>query len=143
MKLVQTVLNGVNNFQDKMNLRIVSIVTDGETRSGPAFIQLTFKHELLPQSPLFPLLQNLKFLNLYVGNNDLMSNKDWKHIFKRWCNLIIWPNRGIVINGHWITMDITMDQLRSEGFTAEHIRSLFNPEDLQDVKLALDIVKTH
>jgi hypothetical protein len=141
LMLVQTVLNGVNNFQEKTNLRIVSIASDGETCHGSAFIQLTFKRELSPLSPLFPLLQNLKFFNLHVGDNDLTCDKDWKHIFKRWHNLIIRPNRGIVINGHRITVDISMDQFHSEGLMADHIRSLFNPEDHQDVKLALDILK--
>jgi hypothetical protein len=140
-KIVQTVLNGVNNFKEKTKLRIVAIASDGETRRGSAFIQLTFKCELSPRSPLFELLRNLKFLNLYVGDDDLTCDKDWKHVFKRWRNLIIRPARGIVINGHRITADISKDQFRSEGFTADHIRSLFNPEDQQDVKLALDMLK--
>ena len=130
----------MNNFQEKTNLQIVSIASD-ETHHGSAFIQLTFKHELSPLSPIFPLLQNLKFLNLHVGDNDLTCDKDWKHIFKRWRNLIIRPDHGIIINGHQITVDISMDQFCSEGLMVDHIRFLFNLEDQQDVKLALDMLK--
>jgi hypothetical protein len=65
--------------------------------------------------------QNLKFLNLHVtgGDDDLTCDKDWKHIFKRWCNLLIRPNHSIVINGHQITADVIMDQFGSEGLTTD------------------------
>ena len=33
------------------------------------------------------------------------------------------------------------NQFKSEGLSADHIRSLFNPDDKQDVKIALDMLK--
>ena len=80
-------------------------------------------------------------MNFHVGDDDLTFDKDFKHIFKRWRNLLIRPLRGVVINGHRITPDMTMDQLRSVGLSPNHIRALFNPEDQQDVKLAFDMLK--
>src|SRR5258708_10509384 len=50
-RLIQTVLTGVDNLQDTTRLRIVSIASDGESRQGAAFIHLTFKRELSPDSP--------------------------------------------------------------------------------------------
>ena len=140
-KIIQTVLDGVDALQEKTKLRIVSIASDGETRRGSAFILLTFKHALSPDSPIYALLEPLKFLNLMVGDDDLTCDKDWKHVFKRWRNLLIRLNRDIVINGHRITTDIIMDQFRSEGLSSDHIRALFNPDDLQDVKMAFDMLK--
>ena len=33
------------------------------------------------------------------------------------------------------------NQFKSEGLSADHIRSLFNPDDKQDVKIALNMLK--
>jgi hypothetical protein len=109
--------------------------------TGSSFIQLTFKRKLLHDSPIYPLLEHLKFMNFHVGDDDLTCEKDYKHIFKWWHNLLIRPLRGAVFNGRQITPDMTIDQLRSAGLSPDHIRALFNPEDLQDVKLAFNMLK--
>ncbi|KDR67270.1 hypothetical protein GALMADRAFT_47197, partial [Galerina marginata CBS 339.88] len=139
-KVIQTVLDGVNTSQEKTKLRITSISSDGESRRGTAFIDLTFKRVLLPRSPIYPLLHPLKFLDLHVGDDDLTCDKDYKHVFKRFRNLFV-RERGVVVVGRRITPNIMMTHFKSEGLTAEHIRSLFNPEDAQDVKMAYDMLK--
>ncbi|KAF8155871.1 hypothetical protein B0H34DRAFT_798966 [Crassisporium funariophilum] len=78
--IIQTVLDGINALQEKTKLRTVSVASNGETQRGSSFILLTFKRQLSSQSPIYPILQPLKFLNLHVGNNDLTCDKDWKHI---------------------------------------------------------------
>ena len=127
-------------LQDKTKLRIVSIASDGETRRGLAFIRLTFKSPLLQDSPIYSILKPLNLLNLHVGDDDLTCDKDWKHVFKRWRNLLL-RQCGVVVNGFRITPDIIKDQLKSAGLSTEHIRSLFNPDDQQDVKIAFDMLK--
>ena len=139
-EVIQTVLEGVNALQDNTKLRMVSIASDGETRRGSAFILLTFKTPLPRHSPIYPILSPLKFLNLHVGDDDLTCDKDWKHIFKRWRNLLL-RQRGVVVNGVRITPDIIRDQFKSTGLSVEHIRALFNPDDQQDVKMAFDMLK--
>jgi hypothetical protein len=47
----------------------------------------------------------------------------------------------VVVNGFRITPDIIRDHFKSEGLSADHIRSLFNPDDKQDVKMAFDMLK--
>jgi hypothetical protein len=138
--MIKTVLDGVNSLQTQTKLRITSIASDGETRRGTSFILLTFRSSLSPNSPIYPLLKPLRFLNLYVGNDDLTCDKDWKHVFKRWRNLFL-RQRGVVVNGFRITPDIIRDQFKSAGLSADHIRSLFNPDDQQDVKMAFDMLK--
>ena len=123
-----------------MKLRIISIASDGETRRDAAFIELTFKRELSPSSPIYSLLQPLKFLDLHVGDDDLTCDKDYKHIFKRFRNLFV-RERGVVIMGRRITPNIMMTHFKSEGLSGDHIRSLFNPDDTQDVKIAFDMLK--
>ncbi|KAF8173473.1 hypothetical protein BJ912DRAFT_1024864 [Pholiota molesta] len=139
-KLITTTLTGVDSEQKSTKIRTVSISTDGEARRGASVIELTFKKELSPESPIYPMLSPLVFLNLHVGDDDLTCDKDWKHVFKRFRNLFL-RQRGVVIKGFRITPDIIREHLRSEGKSADHIRSLFNPEDQQDVKLAFDMLK--
>jgi hypothetical protein len=139
-QLIQTVIDGVDSLKDTTELRIVSLASDGETRRGSSFILLTFKHRLLPQSPIFRLLQPLTFLNLHVGDDDLTCDKDWKHIFKRFRNLLL-RQRGVVIKAFRITPDIIRDHFKSNRLSADHIRALFNPDDQQDMKLAFDMLK--
>jgi len=133
-------IDGVNSERDTTKLRIVSIASDGETRRGSAFIQLTFKQKLFPESPIYPLLAHLKFMDLHVGDDDLTCDKDWKHIFKRARNLLL-RARGVVVSGIRITPDILRAHFRSNGLGVDHIRFLFNPDDQQDVKLAFALLK--
>ena len=88
-EVIKKVPKGVNNLKNKTQIRITSLASDGETRRGSAFVHLTFKCELSSQSPIFDLLQNLSFLNLFVGDDDLTCDKDYKHIFKRFQNLFV------------------------------------------------------
>ena len=139
-KVIQTVLEGVNKLQDNTKLRIVSIASDGESKRGSTFINLTFKFPLPTNSPIYPLHKPLTFLNLHVGDDELTCDKDWKHVFKWWCNLLLCQH-GMVVNKVRITPDIIREQFRAAGLSAEHIQSLFNPEDQQDVKMAFDMLK--
>ena len=123
-----------------MKLYIVSLTSDGETRRGTSFILLTFKYPLSKNSTIYPILKPLKFMDLHIGDDDLMCDKDWKHVFKRWRNLLL-RQWGVVVNGFRITPDIIRDHFRSAGLSVDHIRSLFNPEDQQDVKMAFDMLK--
>jgi hypothetical protein len=139
-RLIQTALDGIDSVKVNTKLRIVSIASDGEARHGSSFILLTFKHQLSLRSPIYRLLHPLKFLDLHVGDDDLTCDKDWKHIFKRFRNLLL-RQRGVVIDCVRVTPDIIRDHFKSTGLSADHIRSLFNPDDQQDVKLAFDLLK--
>ena len=79
-------------------------------------------------------------MDLHVGDDDLTCDKDWKHVFKCFRNLLL-RARGIVINGFRITPDVLRTHFRSHGLSADHIRAAFNPKDQQDVKLAFDMLK--
>jgi len=83
--IIQTTINGIA----KLNLRTISIASDGESRHGEALIQLTFKKELEISSPIYPTLSVLPLMNLEVGNDDVTADKDYKHIFKRCRNLLL------------------------------------------------------
>jgi len=139
-KLIQTVMNGINAQRVKTKIRVVSLASDGEARRGSAFASLTFKYKLSPESPIHALLSPLIFMDFHVGDDDITCDKDWKHIFKRFRNLLLRP-RGVVVIGFRIKPHIIRDHLRSAEVSAEHINSLMNPKDQQDVKLAFDMLK--
>ena len=139
-EVLKVVLKGIDTLKEKTKIRVTSIASDGETRRGSAFIQLTFKHKLSQESPIYALLRPLCFLNLFVGDDDLTCDKDYKHVFKRFRNLFV-RLRGVTLNHRRITPDTMMNQFKLEGLSADHIRSLFNQDDKQDVKIALDMLK--
>ncbi|KAJ7834825.1 hypothetical protein B0H13DRAFT_2240173 [Mycena leptocephala] len=133
-------IEGVNNKHDLTGLRIVSVASDGETRRGKAFVELTFLHKLPPTSNIYGLLKDLELMNFWVGDDDLTADKDHKHVFKRGRNRVL-RQRGSKIFGTPINPTIVRSHLQSVGLSTEHINSVLCPEDKQDVKLSFDLLK--
>lgn len=138
-QVIKTVYDGINSVQNHTNLRIVSIASDGESRRGSALIELTFKKLLQEDSKIYRMLSPLTLLDLHVGDNDLTCDKDWKHVFKRLRNLLL-RERGVLINDVRITPSIIRTHLNSTKADPRHIHSVLNPEDLQDVGLAFNLL---
>ncbi|KAF6747646.1 hypothetical protein DFP72DRAFT_821447 [Ephemerocybe angulata] len=137
-RVLQTVLDGLDDVKPTTNLRIVSIASDGEARRGASLVELTFKRKLSVDSNIYPLLHPLRLLDLHVGDDDLTCDKDWKHIFKRFRNLLL-RDRGVLVDGFRITPSVIKTHLGSTK-SKEHVNSVTNPNDLQDVKLAFDLL---
>ncbi|KAL0061966.1 hypothetical protein AAF712_011175 [Marasmius tenuissimus] len=98
------------------------------------------KSSLSPESNIYHLLSNLALMDLQVGPDDITPDKDHKHVDKGVRNTLL-RQSGMCIEGTVVTPDLLKHHLRMEGSSAIHIRSLFNPEDKQDVKLAFDLLK--
>ncbi|KAJ7598326.1 hypothetical protein C8J56DRAFT_1091577 [Mycena floridula] len=139
VKVLETTLNAVNSQKPLTKLRTISIASDGEAKRGKALVQLTFKRMLSPDSNIYGLLSSLVFMDLHVGDDDLTSDKDYKHIPKRLRNLSL-RDKGILVHGFQITPSVMKEHFREAGLTESHIRSVFNPSDKQDVKLAYDML---
>ncbi|KAH6911155.1 hypothetical protein BKA70DRAFT_1460357 [Coprinopsis sp. MPI-PUGE-AT-0042] len=127
-KVLKTTINGVDRHKETTKLRTVCLSSDGETRRGKAMVSLTFKRRLQPESNIWPLLNFLIFMNLFVGNDDLTCDKDWKYVIKRLRNLLL-RRKGFVVHGVRITPSIIKAHLSAEGISADHIRSILNPND--------------
>ncbi|KAJ7333384.1 hypothetical protein DFH08DRAFT_939956 [Mycena albidolilacea] len=128
------------NKQNLTRLRIVSVTSDGETRRGKAFIDLTFDHLLSDDSDIYDLLKDLEFMDFWVGKDDLTPDKDHKHMFKRGRNRLT-RALGMKIFGVQITPAILRVHFQSAGLSSQHIHAILNPDDKQDVKLAFDLLK--
>uniref|UniRef100_A0A8H7XX72 Uncharacterized protein n=1 Tax=Psilocybe cubensis TaxID=181762 RepID=A0A8H7XX72_PSICU len=138
--LIRTLINSVSSNKLSTKVRVVSIASDGETRRGSALSLLTYQKPLSTSSPIYSQLFNLTFLDLYVGSDDITADKDWKHVIKRFRNLLLRP-RGVLVHGFRITPAIIGVHLKMADLPAIHVNSICNPDDEQDVKLAFDLLR--
>ncbi|KAJ7719177.1 hypothetical protein DFH07DRAFT_1009745 [Mycena maculata] len=138
--VLDPIITALESKKDLTRLRTICLASDGETRRGTAFIRRTFKRKLSTTSPIYPLLKDLKMMNFMVGDDDLTADKDPKHVDKRFRNCIL-RLRGIRVMGIDLTPGVIRTHFQSTGHTADHIRSVFNPEDKQDVRLAFEMLK--
>ncbi|KAF8150584.1 hypothetical protein B0H34DRAFT_784860 [Crassisporium funariophilum] len=147
-KILQTTLDMVEHKHSFMDVRVTCIASGGEKCRGSAMALLTFKNLLKPQSPIYEQLSLLVFMDLHVGFDDLTPDKDWKHVFKKIRNSMLWEQgtvihhaQGAIDQSSCITPSILWVQLTAEGATSNHIWSSFNPKDLQDVCIAFNLLK--
>ena len=80
-----------SSVQDTLQngVRLYCIGSDGDSRRCWALILNTLPRELDPSSKLYQLLSSLQLFNLRCGENDITSNFDWKHVFKRFRNTLL------------------------------------------------------
>jgi hypothetical protein len=123
----------------KSKLRTISIASDGESRHGEALVQITFKRQLDPTSPIYDMLYLLPLMNLEVGDDDLTADKDYKHVFKRLRNLML-REKGFHVHAVHIKPSVIRSHLMSNNLNSTRIEYLLNPNDRQDVKLAYDML---
>ncbi|KAJ6543369.1 hypothetical protein DFH09DRAFT_1249372 [Mycena vulgaris] len=138
--VLHPVISALNGKKDFTCLRTICLASDAETRRGSAFVAKTFKRPLSPTSNIYHLLNNLKFMNFMVGDDDLTADKDPKHVKKRFRNYFL-RECGVRVHGIDIRPAILRTHFQSAGHTADHIRSVFNPEDKRDVRLAFEMLK--
>ena len=99
------------------------------------------KESLSSHLPIYSQLHKLELMNDFVGDDDIMVDKDFtKHVFKCQRNLMM-RNKGIEIQGYCITPAILWSQLQSNGVSSDRLRSLLNPNDKQDVVLCYSLLK--
>ncbi|TFY53533.1 hypothetical protein EVG20_g10072 [Dentipellis fragilis] len=140
-ELLQTTINAINSRKDLTRARIVSVASDGEARRGKALVQLTFKSPLSPSSPIYYLLGQLPLMDLWVGDDDLTADKDFKHVaFKRVRNALL-RDKGVLVSGIYLTPSILRSHLSDAGHSAIHIRSILNASDKQDVQTAYHLLR--
>lgn len=59
LTLIKTTLDVVNNKKDLTRIRVICVGSDGEAKRGKAFIGLTYKSKLSPQSNIYESLAQL------------------------------------------------------------------------------------
>ena len=104
-----------------MRAQVVSITSDSEARRGKALVQLTFKHTLSPSLPIYPWLASCTLLDLHVGDDNLMCDKDYKHTTAKRVRNALLREKGLLVYGTWITPTVLHAHLLEAGHKSNHV----------------------
>ena len=118
----------------------MSIASYGEVRWGKALVQLTFKHTLPSSSPIYSWPSFCALLDLHVGEDDLICDKDYKHTAAKRVQNALLHERGILVSGTWITSPVLHTYLLEAGYKSDHIWPAVNPNGKWGVTLAYDLL---
>ena len=108
--------------------RIYCLASDGESQHGKALTALTERSHLSVSSPIYPLLQGLWLLNMMVGDQDITSDKDYKHVMKCLQHAHLCP-KGIQVGPIQTTPSVLQKQLESAGCSVNRINNILNVAD--------------
>ncbi|KAJ7934085.1 hypothetical protein B0H13DRAFT_2306110 [Mycena leptocephala] len=77
-------VDGRHNKRARGNIiyRTLCVSSDDEAKRGDALVKLLMNQDLHPDSPISPLLSPLELMNLRVGEDDMMADKDYRHVLK-------------------------------------------------------------
>ncbi|KAI0337896.1 hypothetical protein BDW22DRAFT_1487987 [Trametopsis cervina] len=136
--LIRGALNALKQHQlptTSLQLRVYTIDSDGDSKRRLAAASLTLAHRMSESSPLYEILHRLELFNLYCGEDDLVSNIDYDHIFKRLRNTGL-RIKGITIDNIFLTPSIIRQHLLDSGLEVRKVDTLLAPNDKQNVPLA-------
>ncbi len=111
---------------------VYCLASDGESWHGKALVALAEKLPLSVSSPIYPLIHNLTLLNTMVGDQDITSDKDYKHVMK-WLQHAHLHPKGVQVGLTQITPLVLQSQLESVGTSVNHLNNILNVADKQDV----------
>ncbi|KAF8263204.1 hypothetical protein EI94DRAFT_1773013 [Lactarius quietus] len=126
--LIQMALNAINQVEALRNAHIVSIASDGEAKRGKSLIQLTFKHTLSASSPIYPWLSACTLLDLH------------KHVGAKRPRNALLHEKGVLVYGTWIMPAVLRSHLLKAGHKLDHIHTVLNPNDKQDMMLTFSLL---
>ncbi|KAG2065211.1 hypothetical protein BDR04DRAFT_1033349, partial [Suillus decipiens] len=122
-----------------------SFATDGDATRRAAGHRLFVKHPLSMDSPLFTILSDMPGLNTLTGDNEVMLDFDFKHIFKFHlgiCTLICSPAGITLNNGRIINVMMLLRYLLwLPAHDEASITKLLHPDDPQDVPCAIELMQ--
>ncbi|KAG8766912.1 hypothetical protein FRC12_006576 [Ceratobasidium sp. 428] len=140
-KLINTLTTACKNKIDiPRKARLYCIASDGELRRGSALVEITMQHPLPLTSRIYPLVSPLPLMNHLVGDDDVTCDKDYKHVFKRFRNTLL-REGGMLVLGTLVTPALIRLHLSENGMPPTRINFLLDPNDRQDVPLALSLLR--
>lgn len=139
-ELIKNVIAACKKEEAMIGPPLYCVASDGESRRGSALTMLTHKRPMSPSSPIFPLLSNLRLMNLFVGDFDLTADKDYKHVVKRLRNLLL-RKMGTLVNGVHITSALLRFHLKENQVSTHRLDYPLNPHDRQNVPLCYSLLK--
>ncbi|KAJ2936038.1 hypothetical protein H1R20_g1056, partial [Candolleomyces eurysporus] len=117
---------------------ILQFSTDGES----SFCSAQFENCLTrPLSQGLSVLCNIPGLNLQTGPDDLVGNCDPKHVIKCFAQMLWSFTLNVQLGDTIITYQDIWYTLSSSGMSEDRINALLNPQDKQNIPIALDLLK--
>ncbi|KAH9851877.1 hypothetical protein C2E23DRAFT_886092 [Lenzites betulinus] len=139
-QLLRRVIRAVRLHIRASGGKLYSISSDGESRRCKALGLLTLCLDLSTSSPLYRLLAPLPLFNRLVGEEDIVCDKDWRHVLKRLRNTLL-RAAPVHVNGCTITRPMIKRHLvEGLGLHSSTADSLLSPNDPQDVVLAFRLL---
>lgn len=116
-------------------LRVYTLDSDGDSKRRLAAADLTLSRRLSSSTPTWQLLHELELMNLFCGEDELVMNVDFNHLFKRMRNTIM-RAKGITIANVFLTSSIIRHHLIDSGLATGRVDTLLAVNDKQNVPLA-------
>jgi hypothetical protein len=122
------VIDACREQQQRIGAQLFCLALDGEARHGRSFVTLTHKHSLASSSSIYTQLSPLSLFNKLVGDHDLTSDKDYKHIIKRIRSWLI-RAASVRIGDVEITSAMLATHLAHNDMLKSHIDAYMRPDD--------------
>ena len=126
VQLISTVIDACNTETSIIGCPLFSIASDGESCRGAALTTLTHVRPLEPDSKLLVLLRKLRLMNTMVGNNNITTDKDPKHVMKR-CRNFMNRKSGVMVNGIVITPTLLRFHLQENQVSSHRMPTYSTP----------------
>ena len=139
-RLISLVIDACVAETKSIGVSMYCIASDGESRRGASLTALTQSQLLDERSPLYAILGGMRLMNLLVGNNNLTTDKDPKHIMKRCRNLLLRKSGVLILDTH-ITPALLRFHLKESGLSSVRIDNLLDPTDRQNVPVCYTLLK--
>lgn len=142
-EVLQRAIDAVRTHLRALGGKLYGVSSDGESRRCKSLGLLTMCYELSPSSAIYSLLGPLPLFNRLVGVDDLVCDKDWRHVIKRFRNTLLRNSTPLRINGSTLTRPLIKRHLvEALGMSSSTADSLLSPNDPQDVVLAFRLLNS-
>jgi len=139
-KLIIQVIAACRVESERIGCPLFCVASDGESRQGVSLSQLTEKQHLSESDKLYPLLSGMRLFNLLVGDDNLMVDKNAKHIFKQ-CHNFLLRKSGFQVHSIHISPTLLHLHLKAAGVSEIRLNALLNPADRQDIPTCYTLLK--
>ncbi|KAF8327604.1 uncharacterized protein EI90DRAFT_3018097 [Cantharellus anzutake] len=137
--LLRLACSACNQMSKETKGSVYCLASDGESRRGKALVALMEHTPLSPTSRLYAYLGGLPLLNLLVGEDELTSDKDYKHVMKRLRHTHLRPS-GVSVGGVQITPSVLQSHLEGNKYPSSQINNLMNVTDKQDITTMFNLM---
>jgi len=91
-------------------------------------------------SLIYKHLVHLDMFDLFIGADNIIADKDYKHVFKWLWNTLL-QEKGCIVLSVKLTCSLICRHLQDCGYSSKYISHTLDPTDKQDVDLMYKVLK--